>query len=467
MASTIPVIQKTDLRSAIFDHTFPAHPHFPQLEIASDAELMLEVFRRELKSLSENSHIDACLPVRFSFRNSGSCCILQYSLFLAGVHITNNNLWVTATIYPNLPAAKEAWAHQQSDKLKADALSVFRFEPLTFVPELKMVIEVFPHDRLMPNLSRLMDGGWPELDATFREALGAADWEIDQKKLEPLRYVPGETAVIRYTCKGTNPEKSETTHKRFYLKLYRTRYGEEVWGLLRQLRGQGDQNGKRFTVAEPIAYFPERRGLLLNEAPGRSFQASLLACGDPSIPARRVARALAAFHRTSIRGIRSRSAEEQIQFLGRTTALLSWALPESSPLVRTLEEEVNQALRDTLLLPIHWDLKADHIFLQNDALSFIDLDTVCLGDPARDPAHLAAHISCRIEVPDLSAASARAAADTLIEEYFGLVPPKWREQFSLQYAIAVVEAACGLFKRQAPNWRQRAAQALKEATRFL
>jgi hypothetical protein len=55
----------------------------------------------------------------------------------------------------------------------------------------------------------------------------------------------------------------------------------------------------------------------------------------------------------------------------------------------------------------------------------------------------------------------------LVEEYFGLVPAEWREQFNLQYAIAVVEGACGLFKRQELRWSERAAEALHEAQRAL
>ncbi len=114
-------------------------------------------------------------------------------------------------------------------------------------------------------------------------------------------------------------------------------------------------------------------------------------------------------------------------------------------------------------MPIHWDLKSDHVFLLDGRVTFIDLDTICLGDPARDPAHLAAHIGCDIDSPEMPKELAHAVCQVLINEYFVLVPPEWRNRFKQQYIIAVLETACGLFKRQEPNWAERAAAAIAGA----
>jgi hypothetical protein len=218
-----------------------------------------------------------------------------------------------------------------------------------------------------------------------------------------------------------------------------------------------------FSVVEPITYCPELRCLVLDEAPGCSLQDVLRNGGDGITAARCVARALAAFNQKEIPGLRLHSAAEQIESLNRTAELLRWACPASSARLNQILQEVNAGLRDSACVPILWDPKTDHVFLDGERVTLIDLDDVSLGDPARDPAHLAAHIACRIEVPDLSAEQARAVAGVLVEEYFAQVPATWREQFALQFAIAVVEAACGLFKRQEPRWAERAAAALEEA----
>jgi hypothetical protein len=110
-------------------------------------------------------------------------------------------------------------------------------------------------------------------------------------------------------------------------------------------------------------------------------------------------------------------------------------------------------------------LKTDHIFLSGDRVIFIDLDSVALGDPVRDPAHLWAHIAGRVGLDALSPESARVAAEAFVGEYFIHVPKSWRQRFPLHCAGALVEVAGAIFKRQEPLWRQ-TVPALVEAARY-
>ena len=60
---------------------FPVDPNFPQLEIAGDSRRMLELFRRHLMpAAGKRCHIQDCTPFRFRCRQSGSRCVLQYTL---------------------------------------------------------------------------------------------------------------------------------------------------------------------------------------------------------------------------------------------------------------------------------------------------------------------------------------------------------------------------------------------------
>ena len=423
---------------------------------------MLELFRAKLRPSSKDLQIQACVPVKLRLLSSGSRCILQYVLQLVGSNGSTTTAWVTCVIYARPGEADRAVAEQSA----ADSSQTIRslgFEPLTLIPELQMLIQVFPHDHLILGLGPLMSQPWPELEHSLLASLGPGPWEIDQQTVEPLRYLAGDSAVLRYTVVAQNPATSARQTKRCYVKVYRTRHGGEVFRLLQSARDPQGIDGEHFGIVEPLTYCAERRCLVLHEAPGRSLQDVLLGPGDSLGAVRGVARALAAFHQRGIPATSHRSAEEQIGFLNRAAELLCWACPASGELMAALVREVRAGLGGGPAVPIHWDLKSDHIFIEGDRVMFIDLDTVCLGDPARDAAHLAAQIACRIELPDLPEDLARAAARTLVEEYFAHVPAHWRRQFPLQYTIAVVEAACGLFKRQAPRWRERATAALDQA----
>ena len=71
-------MRKQALPAAVCMDGFPRDPDFPQLEIASDAGLMLEVFRRHLKTVSRKAYrIEECVPFRFRCRQSTSRCVLQ------------------------------------------------------------------------------------------------------------------------------------------------------------------------------------------------------------------------------------------------------------------------------------------------------------------------------------------------------------------------------------------------------
>jgi hypothetical protein len=310
-----------------------------------------------------------------------------------------------------------------------------------------------------------MSGQWPELQQRFLAGLGADGWRIEEQTIEPLRYLPEQNLVLRYCFRAGNPSSSASQTKRFYLKLYRTRHGEQALRLFQQLTDSATAANHEFALVEPLFYCSERRCLVLAEAPGQSLQDILLRGDDAVSSTRRAARAMAAFSQMQIPTSIIHSAEEQIEFLVRTAELLRWACPELRALIDSLVTRVRARLRDVPSVLIQWDPKPDHVFLADERVTFIDFDDVSLGDPARDPAHMAAHIACRIDLSDVPLHLARFCARALIDEFFAHVPESWREQFDLQYTIAMLECACGIFKRQEPRWLERAKTAIEEAER--
>src|SRR5947207_16016684 len=86
---------------AICLEAFPADPDFPQLTVASDPALMLEVFRAHLKPVAgKHYHIQECVPFRFRCRQSTSRCVLQYTLrVLEPATGRERHQWVTGVVY--------------------------------------------------------------------------------------------------------------------------------------------------------------------------------------------------------------------------------------------------------------------------------------------------------------------------------------------------------------------------------
>jgi hypothetical protein len=467
--TTLPV---TELAAAIHDQAYPAHPYFPQLKIASDPRSMLEIFCEHLKPAIQTSlRTEECIPVRFTLRRNGGSCVLQYALRLSGSLQEGenaSNVWITCVIYADANEARKIYAQSTERHIPA---SRAMFAPVTLIPELQMVVYVFPFDPSLPQLPLVVNGPWPQLQERLLPHFGSGQWEIKHQKIEPLRYRTEDSAVVRYTVWAADGSRNQT--KRFYAKANRTRYGRDVCQLIHHIRNGPAVARNDFSVVEPIFYCNDRRCLILAEAPGVSLQSilndshqnfdkSVLAAAS-SAALRQLARAMAAFNQTDVPTTVVHSAEHQVGLLTRVAQLLCWACPSSSAVIKDIVKEVSGRLTDVPHVPIQWDLKPDHVFLDGERVIFIDLDTVSLGDPARDPAHLAAHLACRIDLSEMCPEEARTASRTLVEEYFTHVPTSWRKQFALQYVIALLEAACGQFKRQERGWPEHAAAAIEEA----
>src|SRR5438045_4486241 len=143
-----------ELPSAVCEDAFPDDPDFPQLKVATDPALMIEVFRAHLKPVSGKAcNIQDCIPFRFRCRQSGSRCVLQYTLRIAEQNNRREwNQWVTGLIYAAAGEAERLWREVQTANPRQEIPESWHtFEPVAFIPELQMLVVVFPYDRKLPN----------------------------------------------------------------------------------------------------------------------------------------------------------------------------------------------------------------------------------------------------------------------------------------------------------------------------
>src|SRR5437773_9531137 len=100
-----------ELPSAVCEESFPYDPGFPQLKIAADSALMLEVFREHLKPVPGKSFlIEACVPFRFRCRQSIERCVLQYTLHVVEPRTGRQcKQWVTGMVYAEEGEAERIW----------------------------------------------------------------------------------------------------------------------------------------------------------------------------------------------------------------------------------------------------------------------------------------------------------------------------------------------------------------------
>ena len=449
---------------------FPVDPSFPQLEIASDPARMLEVCRAHLEPVAGKAyHIDACVPVRFRCRQSTSRCVLQYSLRVID-RVTGGafDRWVTGVVYSRSGEAERLWRELgATDPKRSIPDQWLTFEPLAYVPELEMLVQVFPYDRQLRGLGRVLATDGRELAPLLRAQVGAGDWRAGAGRLELLRYRPEIGAALRYTLELRDTRSGRTQTRRCYVKVCRPGRGAATFQLMEALCAGHAGARSAYDIVRPLAYLEELDTLVVDEAPGTALLVLLRGRDDPMPAVRAAARALAAFHLNGRAIGPHEPLAEQIHDVERAASLLEWACPEVSDDVRAVAATVVADLTEAPPTPIHGDLKADHLFIAGDRVTVIDFDRVAVGDPVRDPARLYAYLTGRVGLDAVPAERAEAAAAAFVDAYFAHVPAEWRERFDLQYAGALLEVATGLFRSQEPGWRRLVSAAVASACRAL
>jgi hypothetical protein len=321
-----------------------------------------------------------------------------------------------------------------------------------------MAIEVFPYDRRLPQLGRLLDGASSGAEMLLAGP-GRERWKAaGPPELEPARYRTELGAVLRWSLPVRESATGHEGRRNCFLKVGRDGRGSVTFEALRSWSRRTPRERRGYSLVGALGYWSELRTLVMDQARGTSLKQILLHGDDPVAAARATARALAAFHQDELEVARTVSAADLHENLQGAAALVQWACREKRAKVGGVAAVVARNLEDGPLTPVHGGLKPDRVFLENGEVAFLAADTLALGDPVRDTAHLFAQIVGRLGLEALPPGQAVAVASAFAEEYFNLVPESWRRRFRLHGAAAFIEAAAALFRAQVPGWQERVSE---------
>jgi tRNA A-37 threonylcarbamoyl transferase component Bud32 len=450
---------------------FPADPNLPHLEAAKDPERMREVFQGHLRSLGEEAHqVRECEISRIRYRRAD--CSVQYALRLAepGTGRERSQL-VTGTMFAG-GRTRQMWEklrRSEPERETPDASSP-AFEPFFYIPQLDMLVEVFPYDRELPALPRLVEGPPSELEPLLLARFGPGDWRFEAWDVEPVKYLPERRATLRLTARAREAQTGRAEERRFYAKVYSDgETGERIHRVTRALWEKAGAGGERFTVARPIAYLGDgRRTLIQEEAPGTLLRDRILSLEEDATPAvRKTARALAVLHLDHVVDHvvtpRRTHLQKEVANMERIGELLRPNCPHLGPRIEEIVGAVVAGLEEGVPAPTHGDFKPDNILLDGDRLALLDFDEFTEADPVQDAARFLAHLTAMPLSFALPHDRARAYARAFAEEYFAHVPEAWRDRLPLHYARNVFKMAPNFLQRPQPGWPDKIEALIEEA----
>src|SRR2546422_9783136 len=248
-----------------------------------------------------------------------------------------------------------------------------------------MVVQLFPYDRKLRNLRLVLGGALHDLDPQLLARLAPGEWRVTERTMAPTRYRTELGAALRYTLQACDATTGRAETLRCFVKVYRNDHGEHTFELLQSLGQRVERGETGYSVVRPVAYRKDLRTLVLEEAPGTALQQLLQGGHDPAAALRITARAVAAFNQDDVgnAAVARSSLAVQLEELRRGATIVEWARPELATHVRAITAAVEAGLEEVPPVPIHGDLKPDHVFLAGDRVIFIDLDSVVRSEERR------------------------------------------------------------------------------------
>jgi hypothetical protein len=450
----------------MFKQAFPFDSKLPELAVAANPAEMTRMFAQHLwPTAAHRLEVEDCKISRIRYRRH-TRCVLQYSLTLRDRSTgQSTRQWLTGALY----AEPERAAHMARKGTSSVSCTVPDVMPMAFIPELRMLVNVFPHDRKLPQACLLVTGRDPLLDAAVLRTFGQGSWVIEDWQAEPVRYREHLSLVIRYRVRARETVTDARADKTFYLKAYsdptqpRLTYQQLEWLALYAM-----QTSLGVRIDPPVALLNHVQAVLLRATAGRPLQEVLSGPDDWTVMSAMcdTARALARFNQSDAPTDRRYTAADYVATVERAVALLECACPDLTGELRAIVSAVEDEIEDVEPHPTHRDMKPEHVLLGEDMPGFIDLDACAAADPVLDAALMLARLAA-LGFHTVDAHRMRAAAAAFADEYFSQVPVDWRRRLRMYYAGALIEVAAGIFHRQEYAWNARVTALIKEAMMVL
>src|SRR5829696_3034728 len=189
---------------------------------AHDPEQMRVILQRHLQASEQVSiRVQEC-RITNTRRRDGLRGATQYELRLEDA--VTGRVWdeiVTGITFGG-DRTRRVWESiTQTTVAQANASTHPTLPHFAYVPELDLLLQVFPHDLRLPALAELMAGPPPELIPVLRAELGSRDQEPLSWTADVVQYRVDMRAIVRLTVAATNPATGRASERQFYAKVYR------------------------------------------------------------------------------------------------------------------------------------------------------------------------------------------------------------------------------------------------------
>lgn len=439
----------------------PADNRLPGLTTSLDAGIMGSILGDHFKKTGRELSDCRISYIRYKPRTN---CIIAYQLRFndllpfGGKELPVYMKLFTAEEYET--AAEKAGFHRWANFHETGEYRL--------LPDLQAIIYFFPNDTLIDGL-RIVENNKKiqRILYQYYTKYSPDSWRISDRKLkfEIMRYKPERRAVIRFDTRAVRHTDGRKESLSVYARIYADDGGRRIYGLQKRLF-RFSLEDRRYKIAEPLVYLPDRKIFMMERLSGRSFL-DFLRGGDADA-LEKTAVALAALHEIELDDL---PALVNADLAGRSAAshdMLAEIIPEASQRAREIHEAILRNadnFHEVERSFIHGDFYHGQVIIDENIAGIIDFDRSRVGDPAEDIGNFIAHLKLLRFKGMIIGEETEAHFIKSYEKARGVKLDA--DRIGFRTAVSLYELAVNPFRGLEPEWRATTKFILKECQSLL
>lgn len=405
----------------------PADAGLPKMSAALNISIMKDVFEHRFfeqhyiftnkNSVLPRFTIRDCQIARVKYKPGKNCRICYRLEIFDAKNMISAVEMISAIVYPR------GGSHSRFRKARQQPLKKTPFgKGVLHIPELDMVLWIFPNDRKLTFLPKIQQREWIQRNIlpVIVAKMAGKDWKVRDFSSHVVHYVPEHASTQRLDIIVENRETAVQGAFSVFGKTYYDAEGERTFENMQRLWQTPARLTGNLNIAQPLAYFPESRSLWQAGLTGKTLFELGIGTKKFFAGLRNAAKTLAVLHDTRI-SIATDSENDDI-FEKLTTAadlvgkIQHSNLPQLNATVEKLQKTAAH-ISDSPRVILHGDLHLKNFIIHRDQAALIDLDNLLAGPPARDLGSFVAGIFYTGLIKKISGDILRQTVDIFLQSY--------------------------------------------------